>query len=268
MERSILFVDESGHAGTGAPNDQHGRYLCLVGCAIHRQPYWAEVAAAFQGLKYRHFPGREPASFVLHRSDILRRSGLFEALKDSAKASAFDADLLGLYRDLPYALIGVVIDKIAYEAYATRFEGDAYHWALALLLERYCGLLRVERRIGGVICEARGPHPDRMLLEAYQSIYERGTTHHRHPASFFQDVLQSKSIRFLPKLPAVAGLELADGLAKAAKLAILSDRNIIERVEAPFAVAVETAIAPKWNRRWATRQVRGYGKIFFTIPSK
>jgi hypothetical protein len=107
---------------------------------------------------------------------------------------------------------------------------------------------------------------DGLLQAAYDQVLERGTPHHRHPAAFFRDVLSSTKIRFLPKLPAVAGLEIADCLVRAAKLEILAENHIVEPVTEPFAIAIEQAMGRKWNRRWGTGRVSGYGKAFFTLP--
>ena len=163
-------------------------------------------------------------------------------------------------------LVGVVVDKLAHARHPRRFYDNSYHWALAMLLERYCGLLRVSQRAGRVICEARGKGPDRLLQRAYQQILQRGTPHYRHPAAFFAEVLTSKEIRFLPKIPPVAGLEIADGLVRTVKLEILAENAGSDPVSQPFQAAIEGAIGTKWNRRWGTGRVRGYGKAFFTLP--
>ncbi|MGH7499821.1 MAG: DUF3800 domain-containing protein [Gemmatimonadales bacterium] len=264
--RSYLFVDESGEPGTASPDDKHGQYLCLVGVAIRHGDYVSHVKPGFEELKSRHFPRHASIPVTLHRSDIVRRKGPFAVLSDPARAEAFDADLLALYRDLPYAVIGVVIDKIAHDRHARRFHDDAYNWALALLLERYCGRLKIERRRGMIVIESRAKHLDRQLQRGYDRVYERGTTHQRHPASFFQEFLQSKSIQFRQKSPAVAGLELADGLVKTAKAAILADHGKTPRISSTFGCAVERALEGKWNRWVARNRVDGYGKVFFTLP--
>jgi uncharacterized protein DUF3800 len=263
--RSYLFVDESGEPGCGAPGDRYRQYLCLTGCAICHDPYVTQVKKALDALKGRHFSQHPTKPVALHRADVLRREGPFSCLSDPACAAAFDADLLSCYANLPYTLITVVIDKIAHDYDPKRFLGDAYHWALALMLERYCKLLTLDNRIGRVVCEARGKRPDQLLQKAYDRIYQSGTTHVRHPASFFQRTLASRKISFRQKYPPVAGLEVADGLAKAAKMITLADNGRAPRPTTPFAVALEAAIEPKWNRRRLNGQVAGYGKVFFTL---
>jgi hypothetical protein len=231
-----------------------------------QREYWREIEPAFASLKKRHFPGSDPAKTVLHRSEIVGKQGVFGILKDPARCAAFDEDMLRLYGEPPYVLIGIVVDKVAHARHPQRFYENAYHWALAMMLERYCGLLRVWGRTGKLICEARGKYPDRLLQRAYQQVLEKGTPHRRHPAAFFKEVLTGRKIQFLSKIPATAGLEIADGLVRTAKLEILAENGRSERPEHPFQVAVEGVIGSKWNRRWGTGEVAGYGKAFFTMP--
>jgi len=260
---SYLFVDESGVAGLD-PREEHGQYLGLLGCAIRAGEYWRSVRPKMERFKLDQFPGCDPSRTVLHRSHIVGRKGIFGRLKDPARQAAFDLGMLGLYRDLPYTLIGVVVDKVAHARHPERFFDNSYHWALAMMLERYCGLLRVSGRIGRVICEARGPYPDRLLQGAYERVRAEGTRYHL-PA-FFTDVLPARKIIFRPKVPAVAGLEIADGLVRTAKLEILAEHGKSEPVHHPFQASIEGVIGPKWNRRWGTGEVAGYGKALFTLP--
>jgi hypothetical protein len=261
-------VDESGVAEMGSAGDPHGRYLCLLGCAVKAEEYQRTVRPSLLDLKAHHFPGRDPTQISLHREHIVGRKGPFGVLKNEERRAAFDKDILQAYADLPYALIGIVVDKRSHSRYSQRFYDTPYHWALAMLLERYCGLLRVTGRVGQVICEARSPQQDRELGRAYQRVLERGTPHHRHPAAFFAEVLSSKELRFLPKLPAVAGLEIADGLVRAAKLEILFENGRADAAEEPFQRAVQAMMGPKWNRWRRTGRVRGYGKAFFSLERK
>ncbi|MEO7138610.1 MAG: hypothetical protein ABI037_12915 [Gemmatimonadales bacterium] len=266
--RSYLFVDESGVAELGPHGDAHGQYLGLLGCVTSQREYWREIEPAMASFKRRQFPGCDPAKIALHRAHIVGKQGVFGVLKDAARRAAFDEDMLRLYAELPYFLIGIVVDKLAHARHPQRFYENSYHWALAMMLERYCGLLRVWGRTGKVICEARGKYPDRLLQGAYEQVLEKGTPHRRHPAAFFKEVLTSRKIKFLSKIPATAGLEIADGLVRTAKLEILAENGKAERLEHPFQVAVEGAIGGKWNRRWSTGKVAGYGKAFFTLPDQ
>jgi hypothetical protein len=263
--RSYLFVDESGVSEMGSLGDPHSRYLCLLGCAVKGEDYWRTVRPSLLALKARQFPEHDPTTVSLHREHIVGRKGPFGVLKDAKRRVAFDADILRTYAELPYILIGVVIDKRSHAAYPDRFFDNPYHWALAMLLERYCKYLQVYGRQGRVICEARSAKKDRALQLAYRRILENGTPHYRHPALFFTAVLGSKEIRFLPKIPAVAGLEIADGLVRAAKLEILAENGRVEPAEEPFQIAVQAAMGPKWNRRRRTGRVKGYGKAFFSL---
>lgn len=262
-QRSYLFLDESGQPGRASPQDRHGNYLGLVGCIVDHPDYVGVVEPAFRALKVAHFPEQDPDTLVLHREDLLRKRGRFKCLKHDALRAPFDRDLLNVFRGVPYTVIAIVIDKGAYASRGQLYQGP-YELALALMLERFVGLLRVRRRVGNVVVESRGKPEDRRLAETYGVIYRRGTQF--HAAEEFQHYLRSRKPTFRSKTKAVAGLELSDLLAHTAKCDVLVDRGLAERRPGTFTDEVMTILAARYNRRIRNDQVDGYGKVFFTWP--
>jgi hypothetical protein len=263
-KRSCLFIDESGVTGGGSPQDELRRYLCLFGCVVSNDDHVGLLAPAIDALKHRHIPRHRTTPVCLHRVDIRHHRGPFGVLRDPEKEGNFNVELLQLFKVQRYIAICVVVDKEADRVRASRYYDDPYHYALALLLERFVGLLKVSRRVGNTVVEARGVADDRRLEQAYHDVFAYGTRYHK--AAFFQGRLRSARPQFRGKADRVAGLELADLLAHPAKCDVLADHGLCPRRDGTFAREVQKVLAEKYNRRWLTGRVEGYGKVLLTEP--
>jgi hypothetical protein len=152
-----------------------------------------------------------------------------------------------------------VIDKLSTASkHFGPIASHPYHVGLLGLLERYCGWLKFGRWTGDVLAESRGGREDHQLKAAYISVCTGGTNYHK--PEFFQTVLTSREIKIKPKSQNIAALQLADMLAYPAKRQILYEFG---RAPKPtgFTAELAQAIERKYNRRYATDQVVGYGKI-------
>jgi len=256
-----LYVDESGdhsfHAIAGA--EWRKRYLCLLGCVFRADYYQQTFCGALSQFKAEHFGDHPDERIILHREDIVQKRPPFDCLQEAEKLEAFDAGLLNLIAQTDFVVIAAVIDKYTSQRrHYSSLPFDPYHVALLAMLERYCGLLRFRNCMGDVLAESRGGNEDRQLKAAFHTVYKVGTRY--HPPKFFQEVLTSKELKIKPKAHDIAGLQLADVLAHPVKHQILMERGI---APAPFgfADAVAKIIETKYNRRFANKQVTGYGKI-------
>ena len=72
-------------------------------------------------------------------------------------------------------LIIVVIDKKYHIDTYGKSAFHPYHFALAAMLERYCGFLNFLNSRGDVWAEERGKKEDRSLEREYSRIYTDGT---------------------------------------------------------------------------------------------
>lgn len=213
----------------------------------------------FEDLKLRHFDGDPDDPVILHREDVKSRRGPFAVLLDRAKCDAFNAELLELASKSSFRAFAVVIDKLSVASkHFGPISAHPYHIGLLSLLERYCGWLRFGKWLGDVLAESRGAREDLQLKAAYQSVYTGGTRY--YPASFFEKTLSSREIKIKPKTQNIPPLQLADLLAYPAKRKILFDFRLAPK---PTGLTLEIgeAIEGKYNRRFATDQVVGYGKI-------
>ena len=124
---------------------------------------YTRLQASVEEAKRAHLPYDPDDPPILHREDILHRRGPFHVLRDDATRAAFDGALIELVSTAPITIFGVVIDKFSHGSKACRNMTDAYHYCLAAMLERYCGLLAFLGAVGDVLVEARGKTEDRTL---------------------------------------------------------------------------------------------------------
>lgn len=261
MSRQRLYLDESGdHSAKGLrPTQWDKRYLCLFGCSFELELCRQKFAPTFQDFKRRYFAGDEDDPVVLHREHIKAKCGPFSTLRDPQICKAFDEELLDMVSKAPFRAFAVVIDKLSIEAkHFGPVGAHAYHIGLLALLERYCGWLRFGKWTGDVLAESRGGREDLQLKAAYEAIYFGGTKY--YPPKFFQNTLTSREIKIRPKIQNIAALQLADLLAYPAKRKILFELNLAPPLTG-FTREIAEVVEKKYNRRFNTGQVIGYGKI-------
>lgn len=238
------------------------RYLGLLGCIVETEAYRSSFYPALEELKQKHFPHNPDEPVILHRSELVGKRGPFWRLRDPQVEKAFNKDLLNFLKEQRYLLIMVVIDK---KSHIERY-GEAayhpYHYCLAVMLERYCGLLNFYNAQGDVMAESRGGTEDQELREAYRYVYTHGTRF--RDARFFQRALTSKEIKLKKKEANIAGLQIADILAHPLKQQILVENGKVppEGLRAKFAEQLVAAVQDKYNRHRYTGRVDGYGKVF------
>jgi hypothetical protein len=231
-----------------------------MGMFIADDDYRTSFHPALERLKQDHFPHNPDEPVVLHRKDMINRTGPFWRLRHMEAERAFNAAFLQFLGEQDFRLITVVIDKKAHiERYGTA-AFHPYHYCLVALLERYCGFLNRFGAQGDVMAEARGGKEDDQLAGAYRTLWANGTQF--RSAEFFQRVLTSKEIKMCRKEQNIAGLQVADLLAYPCKQDILIENLRINDPGDIFGKQVCQCVAAKYNRRLGNDQVAGYGKVF------
>lgn len=240
--------------------DDNKRYLALLGVIVKLKIYEDSIDPSFHDLKERHFrPFSNPGPIIMHRKEIINRIGPFAALLDPKKEKAYNNDLLEFFNSSEYILIIVVIDKLKHiETYGDN-AFHPYHYCLAALLERYCGLLNFWGCRGDVLAESRGRNENKELMGAYNNIYEQGTMHRE--SSFFNTVLGDKLI-IRPKKDDINGLQMSDLLANPLKKQCLLDKGKIESDFTPFAEQLCSIARRKYNHHYYSGRIAGYGIIY------
>jgi hypothetical protein len=251
-----LYLDESGDHSNTHPSDIGKRYLGLVGVAFSQDDAYRDFANSLDAFRRDNF-GEDPP--VLHREDIVRRSGDFAILNERGAREKFDGGLLNILGNAKCWIVAVVVDKHQHRRAAYRILRHPYHYCLHAVMERYCGYLRLWNRTGDVMAESRGGTEDTALKQAYTDIYDGGTSYLQ--SDVCQRVLTSREIKIKPKHAGVHGLQLADILAHPLTRDVLYSYKRIENRGGRFCDSVADIAASKYNRQVYNGRIRGYGRV-------
>ena len=258
-ERYRLYIDESGDHVFGHLTEPNHRYLCLLGCWVRGLEY-RRLHRMMEDLKQRHIPHNPDEPVILHREDIVNRRRCFWRLRNPEVTEEFDRALIALLGEAQYTVVAIVIDKLRLqENYET--PAHPYHLAMGFLLQRYCGYLNHVNRVGDVMAESRGGRENRLLVDSFERVYERGAWRIRAP--FFQQALTSRRLKIEQKRANIAGLQLADLIAHTARKAILVEKGRSQQALSLFETRLMAAIERKFNRHLYDGRVEGYGKVLF-----
>jgi hypothetical protein len=241
-----MYVDEVGNADLGSSDDPNHRFLSLTGVIIELSHVESAVHPQLEALKTAFFGSHPDEPVILHRKELLNGRGAFARLRDPAVRAAFDEELLGLMTAWEYTVISVCLDKQAHRERYTVWRCDPYHYCLAVLLERYVYLLDRRHERGDVLAESRGGKEDKRLKESFARLVEKGSDF--TPADQFGGALTSGQLKVKQKATNVAGLQLADLIARPSRNEILSEHRHDVTV-APFAARVISVLQAKYDRR-------------------
>lgn len=257
MSRYRLYFDESGTHSCTRLDLAPDRYLALCGVIFEDNSY-RQFQTEWEAMKHRFFESGDPDEpIILHRKEVMSRTGSFSVLEDAEVRDQFDNEFLRVVRQSNFTSIIVVIDK-AHHQYQYAAPMNPYNYCLVALLQRYCFWLGVNK--GDVMGEARGRVEDKQLKAAYSALYSAGDWRQR--SEFYQKHLTSKDIKLAPKSKNIAGLQLADLLAHPAKQRCILHRAPKADVEeSTFGRQVANVFWTKIRRRF-DGQVKGWGEIF------
>jgi hypothetical protein len=198
---------------------------------------------------------------VLHREDMTNARHAFKNLRNQAARKQWDDDLLNVINAATFRIVAVVIDKQA----LLRAYGDTaahpYHLGLGFLLQRFAGYLNHVNRVGDVLAESRGGTEDRLLMESYARLIQRGAW--KTDADYFRSALTSKELKLKPKQANISGLQLADLLGHPVKQWVVKQNGLIKDELGPFANRLMQIIETKFNRHLYDGRLEGYGWVLY-----
>lgn len=258
--RYRLYIDESGDHTINHLDDFNKRYLGITGIIARYGLDHLELHNEMESIKKDIFNPHPDEPIIFHREDIIARRKPFDKLLDVDTCKEFNARLLSLFANQHYTIIATVINKQGHQKRYGDRAFNPYNYCLTMILERYSGWLRYMGAVGDVIAESRGGNEDQIIAEEYSNIYEYGTLFSN--AEEFQSTLTSKSIKIKKKYTNVSGLQFADLLAYSTKQDIMIERGIIEDCRTSFEKEIYECIKDKYNIKFGTGRVWGYGKIF------
>jgi hypothetical protein len=251
-----LYLDESGDHTTSDPNITGKRYLGLLGVAIKQDADYCGFRDSLDDLRRKYF-GEDPP--VLHREEIMARSGDFSCLRDNETREGFESDLLEVFRSTQCWIVAVVIDKHEHRKATYRKLVNPYHWGLHAVLERYCGYLDHCNITGDVMAESRGRVEDMALRDVYENVYSRGTRWMLPGVA--QKTLTSKEMKIKPKHAGIHGLQLADLLAYPLTRDVLVAYGRIANLAGLHCEKTANVAQEKYNKHLSTGRIKGYGKV-------
>ena len=214
-------------------------------------------------LKMKYFKSTD---IILHRREIISAKSPFEALKDDATRSSYNADILHVISELRYGVISIVIDKKALvDRYTLLRAQDPYALALEYLMQRYQYWMQgYSKRYGSVtgdiVAESRGGKEDRITKDTYRLIYEGQGYNKLKDASQYYS---SREIKLRKKKANIAGLQFVDLLSHPARRYILSQNHLAHNLKPTSfeQTVVEILVKEKFRRHNGT--IDGYGAVFF-----
>jgi hypothetical protein len=226
---------------------------------IDAHTYRTEFHPSLEKLKQQFFPHSPDEPVILHRKEILARSGPFKSLQDPQTREDFNNAFIDFVTRQKYKIIAVVLDKKEHKERYGPAAFHPYHYCLAALLERYCGFLRRLGHTGDVMGESRGGEEDRQLKKEYSRLLSEGTYY--HPPTFFSQVLTSKELKLKPKSANISGLQVDDLLAYHSKEDVLSEYGRIATPTREFKERLRRAMRGHYNRQAHQLRIKGYGMI-------
>lgn len=174
-----IYIDEVGNPDLESSENPNHRYLSLTGVIIELAQVENVVYPQMEALKVKYFSSHPDDPIIMHRKEILNAKPPFERLKENDIRSAFDHELLELFKRWEYQVISVCIDKKKHKETYSKWRYDPYHYCLAVILERYVFFLNQHERYGDVMAESRGGKEDRRLKASYEQLWESGTEYVR-----------------------------------------------------------------------------------------
>jgi len=254
-----LYVDEVGNSGLGSFSEPNDCYLSLTGVILDLEYTSTTVFPTIEGLKRDYFESHPDEPVILHRKELVNKKYPFHNLSDQVIEEAFNQRLLDLLQNLDYAVITVVIDKLAYNQHSQVRRLDLYHYCTTTMVEQYVLCLKSRDAIGDVMAESRGGKEDQRLKVSFEEVYTHGSDSMK--PEMFVAHLTSKQLKMKLKGNNIAGLQLADIIAHPSFRATLARRDsqpladnfggkIAEILEASKYVRDLDGQIDGWGRRW------------------
>jgi hypothetical protein len=240
-----IYIDEVGNPDLGSSDNPNHRYLSLTGIIIDLSYVLSTLHPQMEALKGKYFPHHPDEPVIFHRKEMHKGAPPFDALRDPGIRARFDDELLGLLSSWEYAVVTVCLDKKRHRETYQTWRYDPYHYCLELVLERFYFFLSRMNATGDVMAESRGGKENQRLMDSYTRLCERGT--HFIAADLLMGVLTSRQLKVRQKSLNIAGLQLADLLARPSRDEILIEQELLETNVGDFGRRVVTILEGKYD---------------------
>lgn len=212
-----MFIDDTGDVTNSTTNAPAQRYASVTGVIFDRGYLTGTFEPGFRTVVSRHFGlGDDGNPPVLHRRKMISPplEGPFACLRDLDHRARWNRSCLGMMAKADYAVITVCLDKVAFYYHHPNATLDVYETLIQNALERYFYFLKARGAVGDVFVEAQNPGTDEIIKNRYRKAVTEGTEF--ISAAKLQSVLTSREVNIAPKRRGLAGLQMADLLARPA----------------------------------------------------
>jgi hypothetical protein len=255
-----LYLDEVGtDVLTNVAEDNH-RFLSLSGVILSKPQNRDVLVPSFDRMKAEIFDHDPDHPLIFHRKEIAQFKGRFVTLRDHGIRERFDAQILGVIRDLDFKIITVTLDKQWMLRQGHWQLRHPYHYLMEVMVEKFVQLLERFNSQGDIMPEARQGKPDKSLQAAFLDVRENGTRYCE--AARICERIPSKNLKFRRKPENIAGIQLCDLLAHPSHMNIRNQQGHAVEV-GPFAQQILKILNEnKYDRSYHGR-INGYGTKYF-----
>lgn len=244
-------MDELNHLD----NDNH-RYLSLTGAILNLEYVRDSLVPAVEAIKRDIFDFDPDDQINLHRTDIVKKKGVYGQLRDVERNEEFDRRIFQLISRTPYTVVTALVDKLAMTRQLHWEQKHPYHYLTEIMVEKYAQFLERNNDIGDIMPEARQGKKDRELQRQFERVRENGTRF--VDAARIQSAIRTQNLKFRTKRDNVSGLQLCDLIAHPSHMHVRETQNHAVNL-GPFAERVrEILVAQKYDRSNQGR-ISGYG---------
>ncbi|MFA6570198.1 MAG: DUF3800 domain-containing protein [Bacteroidota bacterium] len=255
MNKYRIYIDEVGNSDLKNSIDPNHRYLSLTGIILDLNFVKNTLTKEIESLKEKYFGSHPDEPIIFHRKELVNKKFPFGALRNPEIEKSFNKEFLSKLSSWDYKIITVTIDKLEHERQYNVWKYDAYHYCMAVLLERYFRFLTDKAVKGDVMIESRGGNEDTRLKKSFKKIMDEGTNFMR--SEDFRKVLTSKELKVKPKTSNIAGLQLADLIAYPSRTFLFSEFDIEKKAKKTFNDEIIGIIKNKHLNRFG--KLKGWG---------
>lgn len=251
-----MYLDEVGMDDLNHLNIDNHRYLSLTGVILQLEYVGDVLIPAIETLKRDVFDCDPDEMIHLHRTDIVKKKGVFGQLRDARKQAEFDRRVFQIISDANYTVVTALVDKLAMTQQAHWQQQHPYHYLAEIMVEKYAQFLERQNDIGDIMPEARQGKKDRELQAQFERVRANGSRFVN--ADRIQSVIRASKLKFRTKRDNIAGLQLCDLLAHPSHMYVRDVNNHPVQL-GPFAIRVRDILVARKYDRSARGRIDGYG---------
>ncbi|MEI6823287.1 MAG: DUF3800 domain-containing protein [Bacteroidota bacterium] len=250
-----IYIDEVGNSDLKSSDNPNHRYLSLTGVVIELDYVKTTLSPQMEALKAKYFNQHPDEPIIFHRKELVNKKYPFNALNDVEIETAFNIDFLRYLSSWNFKIITVLIDKKEHYQKYNIWRYDPYHYAMAIMFERFHLRLKEIRNEGDMMFESRGGKEDIRLKESYRKIFKEGTDYIK--PQDIDETLTSKELKIKQKSANISGLQLADLIAYPCRRFALDHFNLLTDHRQTFNDRIMDVIKNKFFQK--DNKLDGYG---------